>query len=237
MKGQSQMFVPTLNRAFPHEKPQVEHSEASDIYTGVFHTMDGVLDAGFGSGGVVITDLSGNGYDGSTSVALQADGRIVVAGASEGHHDDFALARYDTRVIGAASVAGELVSIGETNVRARFNLGGPCTVSVTKTIAFLVSSSVFGKMPMYWDISADCDDAYDLTLVLCYTDAELYNGIGAMEDDLAVFKRTGEQDWEYQGGTVDPDANCVTLNDVASLGSWTLGRPPLHIYLPLVAEY
>jgi uncharacterized delta-60 repeat protein len=216
--------------------------EAYDSDTGwedillVRYTMDGVLDAGFGNGGVVLTDFGNNGYDGSTSVALQADGKIVVAGATEGTHDDFALARYDTRVIGAASVAGEPVSIGETNVRARFNAGGPCTVSVTKTIAFPASSSVFGRMPMYWDISTDCSGAYDLTLILCYTDAELYNGVGVTEDELAVFKRMGGQKWENQGGTVDPEANCATLNNVTSLGSWTLGSPPFHIYLPLVAK-
>jgi hypothetical protein len=91
-------------------------------------------------------------------------------------------------------------------------------------------------MPMYWDISTDCSGAYDLTLILCYTDAELYNGVGVTEDELAVFKRMGGQKWENQGGTVDPEANCATLNNVTSLGSWTLGSPPFHIYLPLVAK-
>ncbi|MGZ5252712.1 MAG: delta-60 repeat domain-containing protein, partial [Caldimonas sp.] len=42
---------------------------------------DGSLDATFGSGGTVVTDLSGAGNDNAAeSLALQADGKIVVAG-------------------------------------------------------------------------------------------------------------------------------------------------------------
>jgi uncharacterized delta-60 repeat protein len=40
---------------------------------------DGTLDAGFGSGGVVTTDINGDN-DGASALALQPDGRIVVAG-------------------------------------------------------------------------------------------------------------------------------------------------------------
>ena len=39
MKGQSPMSAPTLNQAFPHEKPQVERSEAPYVYAGVFHVL------------------------------------------------------------------------------------------------------------------------------------------------------------------------------------------------------
>jgi hypothetical protein len=37
MKGQNPISAPALNQAFPYEKPQVECSEAPDIYAGVFH--------------------------------------------------------------------------------------------------------------------------------------------------------------------------------------------------------
>ena len=58
------------------------------------YTVTGALDSGFGTGGTVATDFG----DGSVgySVALQGDGKIVVAGAttnSSGHYS-FALARY-----------------------------------------------------------------------------------------------------------------------------------------------
>lgn len=57
---------------------------------------DGTLDTGFGSGGIVTTSLTGND-DFAKSLALMADGRIVVAGASHNGIDaDYALARYNS---------------------------------------------------------------------------------------------------------------------------------------------
>ncbi len=70
------------------------------------YNSDGSLDTSFGTGGKVITDFGGFddiGY----SVALQADGKIVVAGFSNG---DFALARYE----GVSNLA-PVVSAGSTN--------------------------------------------------------------------------------------------------------------------------
>ena len=61
----------------------------------------GSLDGSFGSGGKVITDFAG-GPDSALSVALQPDGKMVVAGyathfvVGTGYDYDFALARYNT---------------------------------------------------------------------------------------------------------------------------------------------
>src|SRR5262249_53663986 len=52
---------------------------------------DGSLDATFGSGGRVVTNLGST--DVARAVAVQSDGKIVIAGASGG---DFALVRYTT---------------------------------------------------------------------------------------------------------------------------------------------
>ena len=66
--------------------------------TGVAHASAGDLVAGFGLGGKVITDFSGN-IDMAGAVAVYPDGRIVVAGASELTNSffetDIALARYN----------------------------------------------------------------------------------------------------------------------------------------------
>jgi uncharacterized delta-60 repeat protein len=51
----------------------------------------GTLDPRFGAGGKAVTDLGGD--DRINAMALQADGKVVVAGIARGH--DFALARYD----------------------------------------------------------------------------------------------------------------------------------------------
>src|SRR5690349_3699946 len=54
----------------------------------------GSLDPTFGTGGLVITDFGGD--DSATSVAIQADGKIVVAGAEfTAGKARFALARYN----------------------------------------------------------------------------------------------------------------------------------------------
>jgi len=60
----------------------------------VRYATDGSLDPSFGTGGKVITDIGGVDA-GGTEVAVQSDGKIVVAGWSyNGSNDDFALVRY-----------------------------------------------------------------------------------------------------------------------------------------------
>lgn len=58
---------------------------------------DGTLDSGFGTGGVVYTPM-GSGNGGANAIAVQPDGKIVVAGYADlGAGDfDFALARYNS---------------------------------------------------------------------------------------------------------------------------------------------
>lgn len=64
------------------------------------YNSDGSLDTSFGVGGRVLTGFPGEDFSRASAIAIQPDGRIVVAGTS-GHvdstaHDDFALARYNT---------------------------------------------------------------------------------------------------------------------------------------------
>lgn len=60
------------------------------------YNTNGTLDATFGTAGKMKTDF-GSGQDSATSIALQADGRIVVAGKSAKNTDDFAVARYSVQ--------------------------------------------------------------------------------------------------------------------------------------------
>jgi uncharacterized delta-60 repeat protein len=57
---------------------------------------NGRLDAGFGTGGTVLTDVSGTRYDnGAYAVAIQPDSKILTAGYSPGdHYYAFTLVRY-----------------------------------------------------------------------------------------------------------------------------------------------
>jgi uncharacterized delta-60 repeat protein len=60
--------------------------------------VDGSLDASFGSGGKVTTDFNGQ-TDRAFALAIQGDGKIVVAGSAtpaSGISTDFAVARYDS---------------------------------------------------------------------------------------------------------------------------------------------
>ena len=66
----------------------------------VRYNDDGSLDTGFGGDGIVTTDFAGQA-DQANAVAVQADGKIVVAGLAArtgplGADNDFALARYNT---------------------------------------------------------------------------------------------------------------------------------------------
>jgi uncharacterized delta-60 repeat protein len=74
---------------------------------------NGNPDPTFGIGGKVTTDFFGNS-DEATSVAIQSDGRIVVAGSARGidFYSDFALARYDTNgnPDGTFGVGGKLTT-------------------------------------------------------------------------------------------------------------------------------
>jgi hypothetical protein len=53
---------------------------------------DGDLDPTFGTGGKVVTDLGANEWAAAT--AIQADGKIVVAGGGSAHPGDFLIVRY-----------------------------------------------------------------------------------------------------------------------------------------------
>jgi len=68
-------------------------AESADFAIARYNT-DATLDQSFGSGGKVQTDFGASRYDVAAAVALQPDGRIVVAGYSEAGAG-FALARYN----------------------------------------------------------------------------------------------------------------------------------------------
>ncbi|HKP12925.1 MAG TPA: delta-60 repeat domain-containing protein [Blastocatellia bacterium] len=77
------------------------------------YNADGSLDSTFGSGGKVTTDFSG-GSDSASSVALQSDGKLVVAGvvSSANSGADFGLARYnsDGSLDASFGVGGKVVT-------------------------------------------------------------------------------------------------------------------------------
>ena len=92
----------------------------------VRYNTDGSLDSSFGGTGIVITQLTSN-YDGAFAVAIQADGKIIVAGTRYRCFDecigsDFAVVRYnpngslDTSFNGTGIV---ITSVGSSVSNAR----------------------------------------------------------------------------------------------------------------------
>lgn len=75
------------------------------------YSQAGELDLSFGVDGLIITEL-GESFDGISSLAIQADGKIVAAGYSYGAtHSDFGIARYniDGSLDNSFSLDGKLV--------------------------------------------------------------------------------------------------------------------------------
>jgi uncharacterized delta-60 repeat protein len=70
---------------------------SSDGFMAARFNNDGSLDTTFGNGGVVLTPLSGSGYDKAYGLAIQSGARILLAGTSqlEPCESDFALVSYN----------------------------------------------------------------------------------------------------------------------------------------------
>jgi uncharacterized delta-60 repeat protein len=73
------------------------HSGSDHDFAVLRYTVSGTLDTSFGTTGVVTTPI-GPGRDAARCVAIQPDGKIVVAGrAHSGSDYDFAVVRYHAR--------------------------------------------------------------------------------------------------------------------------------------------
>ena len=91
---------------------------ADPAFAVVRYNTNGSLDTSFGGTGKVITQVS-SGVESANSVAIQADGKIVVAGGSQGADYDFAVVRYnadgslDTSFNGTGKVVTPIGSRGD----------------------------------------------------------------------------------------------------------------------------
>ena len=83
----------------------------------------------------------------------------------------------------------------------------------------------------YYDVSATTNTGLDATVVFHYHEAEL-NSNG--EADLVLFRSIdGGTTWTLAGGTVDTDANTITMSGVDSFARWTaaISTTPLPVEL------
>jgi uncharacterized delta-60 repeat protein len=92
------------------------------------YNLDGSLDSSFSGDGKQETRIDGNGVFRGSGVAIQADGKIVVAGTFDSiepsvSHNDFAVARYNTNGTLDTSFSGDgklttEIGLGDDNGRA-----------------------------------------------------------------------------------------------------------------------
>ncbi len=64
-------------------------------FAAIRYNSNGTLDNNFGTGGKVVTDFD-NSEDQNTSSAIQSDGKIILAGYTNGLYTDFAVIRYNS---------------------------------------------------------------------------------------------------------------------------------------------
>src|SRR5262249_55313112 len=112
-------------------------SGTSNDFAVVRYKSDGSLDTGFGAGGMVTTDFSGPSWDYGEKVAIQADGKIVVAGLTENAvvFQQLTLARYesDGSLDSSFGVGGKIVISA---------LGGASALAIQADGKILVGSTV-----------------------------------------------------------------------------------------------
>jgi uncharacterized delta-60 repeat protein len=146
------------------------------------YSADGSLDGTFGTGGKVLTDFSGNGSDDeAVALAIQGDGKIVVAGISDAAGGgDFALARYNTdgSLDGAFGTGGTVL----TDLRG----------ALASDLALALATQSDGKI-----VAAGVSDAAggdDFALVRYNTDGSLDGAFGAGGTVLTDFSGSGSSD-------------------------------------------
>ncbi|MDD5321500.1 MAG: hypothetical protein PHD43_12960 [Methylococcales bacterium] len=154
----------------------------------VRYNSDGSLDAGFSGDGKVTTELdSGAGYDGS-SVVVQADGKILVAGSSG---DDFTLVRYnsdgslDTSFSGDGKVTTSFGAYKDSGNSVAVQADGKIVVSGSSyNIRSAVNTSYYEIESDFAIVRYNADGSLDNTFGV---PVNTLNGIASyIENDAAV---------------------------------------------------
>ncbi|MBZ0206528.1 MAG: T9SS type A sorting domain-containing protein [Flavobacteriales bacterium] len=160
----------------------------------VRYNTDGTLDNSFSGDGKVTTDF-GSGDDIGRSVAIQPDGKIVVAGdASNGTDDDLALARYNTD----GSLDNSFSADGKLTTAFGTGDGSGSAVAI----------QVDGKIVVAGYASNGTDD--DLALTRYNTNGTLDNSFG-MDGKVTTAFGTGD-DHGY-AVAIQPDGKILVAGD------------------------
>ena len=210
------------------------------------YNADGSLDPGFGTGGKVTTDFASH-YDYADSVAIQADGKIIVAGNTfNGTNNNFALARYlveSPNPSPGGTMPGSNVTVQpvdpNTNtspVTLTFDnvtRSGSTTVTTSGTGTPPPNGFKLGNPPVYYHIETTA--GFDGQVHVCIS----YSGISfGNENDLRLFHETSTG-WQDATDPGYPDTVnkviCGTVSSFSLFGvfeeqgySFTGFLPPLE---------
>jgi uncharacterized delta-60 repeat protein len=160
------------------------------------YNADGSLDDAFGRGGTVTIDFAG--WEVGPSVALQHDGKIVVAGTTvDGRTGKFALARYNA----------------DGSPDDTFGLGGKQTTEFSvRHDAKAVAIQTDGKVVVAG--SAQSDDGGDFALARYNSDGSLDRPFG-IDDDGEQATSFGGQDYA-RAVAIQPDGKIVAIGQSAN---------------------
>ncbi|MBA1419794.1 MAG: hypothetical protein FAF03_02775 [Epsilonproteobacteria bacterium] len=151
----------------------------SDEFLLMRYNSDGTLDSSFDSDGIVTTDITA-GNDESYSIALQSDGKILLAGYSfNGTNTDFALIRYNSD----GSLDSSFDSDGIVNT----------DISANSDVALSLSLQVDDKILVTGYASNGTD--WDIALLRYNTDGTLdtdFNGSGIVTTDFGIGDDIGQ---------------------------------------------
>ncbi|MFH0960769.1 MAG: tandem-95 repeat protein [Pseudomonadota bacterium] len=172
------------------------YNATDEDFAVVRYNSDGTLDPGFGSNGMVLTDVSGVGsLDYASSVAIDSDGKIVVAGTSyNGTDKDFAVVRYNY----------------DGSLDTSFGTGGKALTDVSGVgswdYAYSVATQSDGKVVVA-GTSYDGSDQ-DFAVVRYNYDGSLDESFGTGMKALTDVSGAGSLDYAYSVA-IQPDGKIV----------------------------
>lgn len=186
------------------------------------YNADGSHDTGFGSGGVVRTDVAQDGFDTANDIVVDGLGRIIVAGEERyGSHPDsgwnFILARYTS--------GGDLdLSFGTSGVvRTRF---AEDKFFVSAAHALLLQPD--GKLVAAGDAYVGAETGDDFGLARYHPSGALdssFGGDGRVTTHVATKASEGAIDLALQ-----PDGKLVAVGETSDVGNAHLGIVRYHAY-------
>ena len=167
----------------------------------VRYNADGSLDTGFDGDGRVLTDMSG-GNDYAYGVAIQSDGKIVVAGYGSNYgNSNFALARYNAD--------GSLDTAFDTDGRVLTGITGGYDYAYAMTI------QSDGKIVAAGTTSAGYA-WYDMLVVRCNADGSLDTGFGTGGKVRTDFAGSADKAFAV---TLQPDGKIVAAGNAYNVSN------------------